>query len=111
MSLLVIHYIEYSEMGAKSPNMARSAHPHPCLGQAPTDNCVTLYDQTHFLTYARIRDAERDRVDWREGAHVILGQDIDQDEIGAYRCWTSHLARAHWVATIGYALLLEDAGL
>lgn len=108
---MVIHYIEHSEVAAKSPNMTRFAHPYPCLDQAPTDNCVTLYDQAHFLTYAQMRDAEKDQVDWREGMQVNLGQDINQDEIGAYRCWMSHLARAHWVATIIYALLLEDAGL
>ena len=72
---------------------------------------VTPYDERHFLTYARLLDADVVNADWREVARVVLLQDPNRDLEGAYRCWQTHLARANWMATIGYQQLLEKAGL
>lgn len=67
------------------------------LAQAPDTATLTDYDLSHFLTYARLIDAERARVDWRKAASEILLCDVEQDPDGTLRCWQSHLARAHWV--------------
>lgn len=72
---------------------------------------ITPYDQAHFLTYARLLDAERDGGDWRISARHILGLDTEADPAGARACFDSHLARAHWVVGRGYHKMLEEAGL
>src|SRR3546814_17186734 len=64
---------------------------------APCDACVTRYDQEHFLTYARLIDAERFGIDWREAASEILLCNVEQDPARTRRCWQSHLARPHWI--------------
>src|SRR3546814_1668431 len=46
---------------------------------APCDACVTRYDQEHFLTYARLIDAERFGIDRREAASEILLCNVEQD--------------------------------
>jgi hypothetical protein len=79
--------------------------------RAPEGEGVTEYDRGHFLTYARLIDAETGGFDWRESAAVILGLDVERDVLAAQSCWKSHLARAHWIATTGYRLLLIEAGL
>lgn len=64
---------------------------------APEGADLTGYDRRHFLTYARLIDAEREQMDWRAAASVILLCDTNRDPEGAWLCWQSHLARAHWV--------------
>jgi hypothetical protein len=64
---------------------------------APSVERITLYDQCHFLTYARLLDAERAGLNWREAATDILLCDVQQDPESTRRCWQSHLTRAHWV--------------
>lgn len=70
---------------------------------APGDQSVHLYDQQHFLTYARLLTAEREGISWHKGAAAILGCDVAGDAHRAHRCWDSHLARAHWIATTAWA--------
>lgn len=69
------------------------------LAQAPDSGALTNYDASHFLTYARLLNAERAGVDWREAATDILLCDVELDPDGTRRCWESHLARAHWVVS------------
>lgn len=64
---------------------------------APDSDMITSYDQEHFLTYARLIDAERSGVEWREAATEILRCNVEQDPERTHRCWKSHLARAHWL--------------
>lgn len=64
---------------------------------APNSSFPTRYDQQHFLTYARLLNAERAGVDWRLAAASILLCDGERDPDGSRQCWESHLARAHWV--------------
>lgn len=81
--------------------------PYPVVRDvAPTASEITPYDQQHFLTYARLIDAERGGGDWRDGAREILLCDIDCDVPRARRCWQSHLARAHWIVTAGLEMAL-----
>ena len=70
--------------------------------QAEWSEVITLYDRQHFLTYARLLDAERDNIDWRKGVRDILLQDPDKDADQARICWNSHLERARWIATVGF---------
>lgn len=87
------------------------AAPPPFDGHAPTEDRVTDYDAAHFIDYARMLDAERAGHDWRAAAVAILRQDPDRDEASVRRCWDSHIARAHWIATAGYGQVLASAGI
>jgi hypothetical protein len=77
--------------------------------EAPRATGMTPYDQEHFVTYARLLDAEADRADWRDAARVILRRNPDADPCRARRCWQSHLNRARWIATNGYQQLIARA--
>lgn len=70
---------------------------------------ITLYDRQHILTYARLLDAERDNVDWRDGVREILRQDPDKDPRAAQICWESHLERARWISTVGFQQAVDQA--
>jgi hypothetical protein len=72
---------------------------------------VTPYDERHFLTYARLLDADAADASWREVARVVLLLDPDNAPEHAHRCWESHLARAKWIATTGYKQLLDKSEL
>lgn len=70
---------------------------------------ITLYDQQHFITYARLLDAEAEDADWRDVARIVLLQDPDKEPERARQCWQAHLDRAKWIATTGYRQLLNAA--
>lgn len=72
---------------------------------------ITAYDQQHFVTYARLLDAEDADADWREAARIILRLDPEQDPEHARQCWQRHLERAQWIATTGYQQLIDAAKL
>ena len=72
---------------------------------------ITLYDEQHFLTYARLLDADREDADWRDVARIILLLDPEKNPEGARQCWQTHLERAKWVVTTGYKQLLDQAKL
>jgi hypothetical protein len=67
------------------------------LAEAPDEMALTKYDASHFLTYARLIDAELAGIDWREAASAILLCAVEHDPGGTHKCWASHLARAHWI--------------
>jgi hypothetical protein len=75
---------------------------------AACPNEITLYDQQHFLTYARLIDAEFDGADWREMARHILLLDPDLEPERARRCAESHLERAKWIETTGLRKIVEQ---
>jgi len=77
--------------------------------RAEWSEVITLYDRQHFLTYARLLSAERDKLDWREGVRQILRQDPDRDPRGARICWESHLERARWIETVGFKQAIDRA--
>jgi len=72
-------------------------------------NHITLYDQRHFITYARLLDAEAEEADWRDVARVVLRLDPDAEPERARRCWQMHLDRAKWIATTGVRQLIAQA--
>jgi hypothetical protein len=76
---------------------------------APTADEITRYDQEHFVTYARLLDAETAGADWREVVSLVLHRDPYREPELSRQCWDSHVARARWVTTTGYRQLLEGA--
>jgi hypothetical protein len=72
---------------------------------------VNQYDERHFLTYARLLDAETANADWREVSRIVLLLDPGREPQRAHQCWQSHLACARWVATTGYQQLVDKAEL
>lgn len=76
---------------------------------APCADHITPYDQQHFITYARLLDADAAQADWHEVARIVLLQNPDSDPEQARLCWQTHLDRAKWVATTGYQQLIAEA--
>lgn len=74
------------------------------------DHEVTPYDRAHLLTYVRLLDAAAAHADWREAAAIVLGLDVDADPDRARRIHDVHLARARWMASMGYRRLLGPSG-
>ncbi|RWI99846.1 MAG: DUF2285 domain-containing protein [Mesorhizobium sp.] len=69
---------------------------------------VTPYDVAHFPTYAVLLMAEAKGLDWRKVARATLNIDPERQPERARRAWTSHLARARWLATSGCGRLRSD---
>jgi len=74
--------------------------------EAPCAAEITRYDQEHFVTYARLLDAEADRADWRDVVRLVLRRNPDADPARSRKCWQSHLERARWIASAGYQQLI-----
>ncbi|WP_024511989.1 DUF2285 domain-containing protein [Bradyrhizobium sp. ARR65] len=74
---------------------------------APTDARLTSYDEQHLVTYWRLLDAEADRADWQEVARIVLRIDPEREPARARNAYSSHLARAKWMADHGYRHLLR----
>ena len=94
--------------GMEVPQSAAAVYP-TVAEQAEWSETITFYDRQHFVTYARLLTAERERVDWRDGVRDILRQDPDLDPKQARICWESHLERARWISTEGFRLAVERA--
>jgi hypothetical protein len=78
------------------------------LAQLMPDDGITDYDRAHFVTYARILDALRIDEPWEKAAADILGLDICEDEVSAFRIWAAHVDRAEWIVGSGLALIIEN---
>ena len=107
--------LEQTPAGERNePNQTADIHGlTPCYPvvaeRAEWSEIITLYDRQHIVTYARLLDAERDNVDWRDGVREILLQDPEKDPRGARVCWESHLERARWIATVGFQQAVDRA--
>jgi hypothetical protein len=75
---------------------------------APTDSALTVYDEQHVVTYARLLQAESEGANWREVVRTVLHIDPDREPDRARNGYESHLARAKWVTEQGR--LLRGAG-
>ena len=71
--------------------------------EAPSDDALTYYDRQHFVTYARLLDADKEGADWQSSAAKILQREVNNDPEAAELCYRSHLARARWVVGAGLA--------
>jgi len=69
---------------------------------------LTYYDRQHFLTYARLIDADKEGADWKSSAEKILQRDVENDPHGAELCYRSHLARARWIIGAGLGKFSDD---
>lgn len=74
---------------------------------APDAAFLTPYDEEHLITYLRLLDAQNDGADWEEVARIVLHIDPEEESARAHTAWTTHLARAHWMAKSGYKHLLH----
>lgn len=73
----------------------------------PQSDSITPYDESHFITYLRLLDANAEGADWREAVQIIFELDPDADPDRARQVHDNHLKRAQWMTETGYRLLLE----
>ena len=78
------------------------------LDSPPTSSELTDYDRNHLKLYLQILDAAADGADWRDVVRVLFDIDAKADPDRAQKIHDSHLARARWMTTTGYRLLLRD---
>jgi hypothetical protein len=74
---------------------------------APCDSVLTVYDEEHIITYLRMLDANAEGADWCEVARLVLHLDAEREPDRARKAFESYLARAKWMASHGYRLLLR----
>ncbi|MEJ0024924.1 MAG: DUF2285 domain-containing protein [Rhizomicrobium sp.] len=87
--------------------MAKDGRAPAIADEAPWSDSLTDYDQTHFITYARLLDAAAGGADDGEIARIVLAIDPVSEPERAKRCLTSHLRRARWMSEHGYQRLLR----
>lgn len=75
----------------------------------PQSDSITPYDESHFITYLRLLDADAEGADWREAVQIIFEIDADTEPDRARQVHDSHLKRARWMTKAGYRLLLTMA--
>jgi hypothetical protein len=75
----------------------------------PQSDSITPYDESHFVTYIRLLDANAEGADWREAVHYIFEIDPEADPERARQVHDNHLKRAKWMTETGYLLLLQKA--
>lgn len=73
----------------------------------PASDNVTDYDLAFANHYLRLLAAEEDGADWSEAVCHIFGLDCDVDREGARATHAAHLARAKWMAEVGFLELLQ----
>jgi hypothetical protein len=74
----------------------------------PQSAALTDYDREHQKLYLRLIDAAADGADWREVVSALFQLDPADEPERARRIYDSHLARARWMTTQGYPLLLRQ---
>lgn len=75
----------------------------------PQSDSITPYDESHFITYLRLLDADAEGADWREAVQIIFEIDPHAEPDRARQVHDSHLKRARWMKEAGYRLLLTMA--
>ena len=75
----------------------------PVADTAPNAEVLTGYDEEHLVTYLRLLDADSEGADWQDVARLVLHIDPARERERARRAWQSHLTRAKWLTTHGYA--------
>ena len=77
------------------------------LDEPPEGDVLTSYDREHLKTYLRLLDAEADGADWTEVVERLFGLDPSKEPERAARIYSTHIARARWIAERGYANLVR----
>lgn len=80
----------------------------PYRDSPPESDGLTDYDRSHLKLYLQVLDATADSIDWREVVRVLFDVDAGKEPKRARRIHDSHLARARWMTTTGYGLLLLE---
>lgn len=80
----------------------------PHRDSPPKSDGLTDYDRSHLKLYLQILDATADNIDWREVVRVLFNIDPEKEPERARQIHDSHLARARWMTTTGYRLLLLE---
>ena len=80
----------------------------PYQNNPPIGDGLTDYDRSHLKLYLQILDATADGADWREVVRVLFDIDAAKEPERARGVHDSHLARAKWMTTTGYRLLLLE---
>lgn len=83
----------------------------PVLDEAPTEDGLTDYDRQHLATYLMLLDAVDAGTRPDQIIRDVLQLDPVHDRERALRAFESHLARARWMARVGYQYLLNDEKL
>ena len=78
------------------------------LDEPPTSSAITDYDREHMKLYLRLHDSATSGADWREAIQVLLGLDPEAEPERARHVYETHLARARWMTTDGYRLLVRE---
>jgi hypothetical protein len=78
------------------------------IAPTPSDT-ITAYDESHFVTYLRLLDADAEGADWQEAVKIIFEIDPLAEPERARKVHDNHLERARWMTETGYRLLLEKA--
>jgi hypothetical protein len=73
----------------------------------PASDNVTDYDLALANHYLRLLAAEEDGAHWSEAVCHIFGLDWEADREGARAIHAAHLARARWMAEVGFLELLR----
>jgi hypothetical protein len=73
----------------------------------PQSDSITPYDESHFVTYLRLLDADAEGADWHEVVEIVFEFDPASDPKYARQVHDNHLKRAKWMTETGYRLLLE----
>ena len=80
----------------------------PCRDSPPDSDGLTDYDRSHLKLYLQILDVAAGGADWREVVRVLFDIDPEKQPERARGIYDCHLARARWMTTTGYRLLLLE---
>lgn len=72
---------------------------------APSVDQLTPYDEARLCLYLRLLDAEAEGADWRDVARIVLKRDPAGEPERSRLCWSTHLCRARWIASMRYTEL------
>lgn len=78
------------------------------LDEPPASSGITDYDREHMKLYLRLHDSATSGADWREAVAVLFGLDPAVEPKRAQHVYDTHLARARWMTTDGYRLLVRE---
>ncbi len=78
------------------------------LDEPPASTAITDYDREHMKLYLRLHDSATSGADWCEAVAVLFGLDPAAEPERAQHVYDTHLARARWMTTDGYRLLVQE---
>lgn len=86
--------------------MAQAGMNPKIADEVPWSETITDYDESHYVVYLRLLDANADGATTDEMARVVLKIDPAREPARAAKAVASHLRRAQWMSEKGYRRLL-----